>query len=543
MARKFLTHIDLNKLELQNAAIQNLSTAPSSPVVGQIYFDTVLGYLRTWDGAAWQNASIGSNGAQGTTGSQGIQGEQGLQGFDGTQGIQGEQGLQGFDGTQGIQGEQGLQGFDGTQGIQGEQGLQGFDGTQGIQGYEGAQGTTGATGDNAGILSVNGPLSVVDTELNLNYGAGLGLAGSDLVVNVNTDRLITNGGVGENLLDVKLGAALTTDASGIAVNIGSGLDTDGDGKLIVDTTTIATKAYVDATAQGLSVKNSVRAASAAAINVSTWNADNDSLDGFNAWNAGDRILVKDQAIASENGIYVLANDGSISRAVDELTPAAGDFVFVELGDTNSGKGFVLTTDTTTWTQFSETGNYITSVTSELAVTDGELSIASTLTGKTFTGDVHFQSAGGAGSTNNHISVNNSTGDFTVASDAYKLNLQAQSDVNVTSGGGDIILDADGAAYLTSATAGNEIATQGWVNDNTANKYSANITPVTPYSNTVWNFVHGLGSTDVSVSVYDSSGVKVETDVQSYVNGSDDTVAVAFAVAPASGETYRVVIEG
>ncbi len=57
MAKKVLVNLDLSKNQILNVALQNLSSAPSSPVAGQIYFNTVDLAVYFWDGATWINVS------------------------------------------------------------------------------------------------------------------------------------------------------------------------------------------------------------------------------------------------------------------------------------------------------------------------------------------------------------------------------------------------------------------------------------------------------------------------------------------------------
>ncbi len=125
---------------------------------------------------------------------------------------------------------------------------------------------------------------------------------------------------------------------------------DNDGRLQVSAPSndldAANKAYVDAARSGLDVKASVRVATTAAINLSSDLQAGDAIDGVTL-DAGDRVLVKHQGTASENGIYVAVASGAASRATDADTSAevtTGMFTFVSEGTVNADSGWVLTTN-------------------------------------------------------------------------------------------------------------------------------------------------------------------------------------------------------
>lgn len=129
----------------------------------------------------------------------------------------------------------------------------------------------------------------------------------------------------------------------------------------------ATRGFVEATAQGLDVKDSCTVSTTGNIVISSALNDGDTIDGVTLSN-GDRVLVKDQNTSTENGIYVVA--ATPTRAVDLASGsnAAGMFTFIEKGTINADNGFVCTsnagsavtaTNNLTFAQFSGAGQITT----------------------------------------------------------------------------------------------------------------------------------------------------------------------------------------
>ena len=130
-----------------------------------------------------------------------------------------------------------------------------------------------------------------------------------------------------------------------------------------DSQSLANKAYVDQVAQGLDTKPSCRAGTTADLSATynngssgvgaTLTASSNGaivIDGVSL-SVNDRVLVKNQTTASENGIYVVSTQGDgstafvLTRATPEDQPtelSGGAFVFVEEGTANADNGYVFT---------------------------------------------------------------------------------------------------------------------------------------------------------------------------------------------------------
>jgi len=157
----------------------------------------------------------------------------------------------------------------------------------------------------------------------------------------------------QDALRLALTGGTLTGALAMSTNKITGLGTptaDGDA---------ATKSYVDNVAQGIDAKASCLVATTANISLS----NTQTIDGVSV-TAGQRVLVKNQSDATQNGIYVCsASTWTRSTDADTWNELVAAFTFIEQGTTNGNNGFICTVSAggtlgvtaVTWAQFSGAG--------------------------------------------------------------------------------------------------------------------------------------------------------------------------------------------
>jgi hypothetical protein len=316
---------------------------------------------------------------------------------------------------------------------------------------------------------------------------------------------------------------------------------DANGNIKVATPTdaahAATKGYVDAARQGLDVKQSVRAATTGPVNLANELEAGDTIDTSVTLVAGDRVLVKNQSTASQNGIYVVQTSGSAVRALDANgtadtgTISGGTFTFVEEGDVNADSGWVVSsngsisvgTDPINWVQFSGAGQVVAGdgltkdgntlnvggTTDRITITANAVDIASTYVGQATITTVGTITSGTWNGT-----------DVAVADGGTGASTAADARTNLASAA------AEATGRTTSTPSLARVAKQGCA----ASSVGVSTTTVT----------HNFNTTDVMVQVYEvSSGMTVMCDV-TRLNANSVSVVMNGTI---SANDYTIVVTG
>jgi hypothetical protein len=294
--------------------------------------------------------------------------------------------------------------------------------------------------------------------LGLNSAVGVGAIGEQLVYQ---GSVLVSGSYRAEFKGIKPTSSnyitVATDGSDIALganpnNIFDGINgtRNANGARItnagspINSSDLATKAYVDAQTTGLDVKGSVRAATTSNLAASyssvsqTLTANSNgaiAIDG-ESLALNDRVLVKDQTTQTENGIYRVSTQGTAStpyeltRADDFNTSAeagAGAFTYVEAGATNQGRSFVQTTRNVTL----DSSNVVFSVFGESAI--GTNSIANDKLQQVTEATVKGRASGSGSGNVTDLSADQLIGVLNAATgstiNAARLSLPATADTN------------------------------------------------------------------------------------------------------------------
>ena len=259
-------------------------------------------------------------------------------------------------------------------------------GTGTVTSVSGSGGTTGLTLTGGpittiGTLTLGGTLNVPNGGTGAStltgYLVGNGAAAFTAVSTIPTTALsgtITNAQLANSSLTI----GTTSIALGASSLTLGGLTSVAVTQDPVSALQLATKQYVDAVAQGLNTNTPVLCATTASITLS----GEQTIDGITT--SASRVLVKNQATASQNGIY-LSGSGAWTRTTDANTwsQLVSAFVFVEEGTLQADTGWVCTVDpggtlgttAVTWAQFSGAGTYTAGT--GLTLTGTQFSITNT----------------------------------------------------------------------------------------------------------------------------------------------------------------------
>ena len=511
--------LEFAKYEARNLRAHILGAAPSSPVTGQLYYNSGDNTLYWWNGGSWVAAQSGASVGDATTTAKGvIQLAGDLTGIATNPQIAPGVIVDADVSAGAAITENKLNlASDAPAGTPSRRTL-GTGGTQAAAGndarFTDARAPTGAAGGDLTGSTYPNPVLANGTVTSAKIADGTIVDGDVAAANkdgaVGTPSLRTLGSGAQQAL------AGTTPLNSIAVPTGSVSINGQRINNLADPssgTDGANKQYVDSVAQGIDAKPSVRLASTGNLPLSGLAA----VDGV-APNPNDRILVKDQSSQPQNGVYAAAA-GAWSRVTDMDTWAEipGAFVFVEDGsaaqrDTGwlctADQGGTLGSTPIVWVQFSGAGQII----------DG---IGLLKTGNTF--DVRLD--------NTTIEA---PGDILQVKDGGITNTKLAGSIDATTKLTGAVPVANGGTSQTTAKAAREtgLGAAGYYNNNAT--HGAGTTITIPQS------THGLRATaGLIVQVQDNATGNVEIpDINVSAAGN---VTVTYGVSVSANSKLITVV--
>ncbi|BAQ89567.1 prophage MuMc02 [uncultured Mediterranean phage uvMED] len=110
---------------------------------------------------------------------------------------------------------------------------------------------------------------------------------------------------------------------------------------------VATKNYVDSIATALTVRHVMKVATTGNVNLTSDLQNGDTIDGVSI-STGQKVLVKSQSDATQNGVYKVVASGTASRDpdYDNISELAGGIFTIQSGSTQADFIYLCTSDNT-----------------------------------------------------------------------------------------------------------------------------------------------------------------------------------------------------